>query len=198
MSSYSVVAAVSEALRSLLWEAYNEDDTLRPIVGSEEAIVLKNPTQTAQDSASRISLWLHHITENEFMKNQPMERGPSHDTQRFPPLALNFSFLLTPFAASTAAEHLLLGKAMQVFYDNATILLRDEASGIAEELRIIFSRLTLEELTRVWDSLREPYRLSLCYQVRVNRIDSLRVPRHARIVERFTGFEVRGGGGETS
>ncbi len=195
MSNYSVVAAVSETLRSLLWEAYNEDDTLRPIVGSEEAIVLKNPTQTAQDSANRISLWLHHITENEFMKNQPMERGPSHDTQRFPPLALNFSFLLTPFAASTAAEHLLLGKAMQVFYDNATILLRDETSDIAEELRIIFSRMTLEELTRVWDSLREPYRLSLCYQVRVNRIDSQRLPRHARIVERFSSLGLKPGQG---
>ncbi len=69
---------------------------------------------------------------------------------------------------------MLLGKTMQILYDNATIFLEDAASNIFEELRVIFCRLTLEELTRIWESLREPYRLSVCYLIRVTRIDSRR------------------------
>src|SRR3712207_8206086 len=53
----------------------------------------------------------------------------------------------------------LLGKTMQVLYDNASMLLRDPADQIAEELRVVLAPLTLEELTRVWEALQEPYRL---------------------------------------
>ncbi len=188
MSSYMVVASVSEAMRRILWEAFNADDVIRPIVGSEQAIVFTNPTETARDSANRLSLWLYQITENEFVKNRPMLRGNGHDTAQFPPLALNLFYLVTPFAPSGEADHLLLGKSMQILYDNATLLLRDATENIAEELRIIFCRLTLEELTRIWEALREPYRLSVCYQVRVTRIDSERLPGHTRVIEPIAGF----------
>jgi hypothetical protein len=188
MSSYMVVAAVSEALRRILWEAFNPDAVVGPIVGSESAIVFKNPTETTRDSANRLSLWLYQITENEFMKNQPMLRSNGDNTSQFPPMALNLYYLVTPFAPSGESDHLLLGKTMQVMYDNAIVLLRDTVSDIAEELRIIFCRLSLEELTRIWEALREPYRLSVCYQVRVTRIDSLRTPTTARVIELTTGY----------
>ena len=77
---------------------------------------------------------------------------------------------------------------LQVFHDNAIILLRDTTNDIFEELRIIFKRLSLEELTRIWEALREPYRLSVCYQVQVNRVDSTRVSTRARVVDRSAGF----------
>ncbi len=186
LSSYAVVAAVSEALRQILWEDFEQDPVIQRIVGSEAAIVFKNPTETARDSANRLSLWLHHITENEFLKNQPMERGETPETRRFPPMALNFSYLVTPFAASGEADHLLLGKTLQILYDNSIVVLRDTTADVAEELRVIFCRLDIEELTRIWEALREPYRLSLCYQIRVTRIDSQRLPRRARVVERRT------------
>src|SRR5687768_1169162 len=172
MSSYMVIAAVSEALRRILWEEFNTDAVIRPVVGSESAIVFRNPTETARDSANRLSLWLYQIAENEFVKNQPMLRANEngrHTTTQFPPLGLNLFYLVTPFAPSGEADHLLLGKTMQVFYDNATILLQDIDNAIAEEVRVILCRLTLEELTRIWDALKEPYRLSVCYQVRVTR-----------------------------
>jgi Pvc16 N-terminal domain len=53
---------------------------------------------------------------------------------------------------------------------------------------VIFCRLSLEELTRIWESLREPYRLSVCYLVRVTRIDSRRTPESGLVVERSAGF----------
>lgn len=184
MSSYEVLAAVSRKLRDILWDAISADPQVGPIVGSKAAIVFLNPTQTARDSSNKLSLWLYQVAENEHVKNQPMQRaaGPGTD-QQFPPLALNLFYLVTPFASTGEADHLLLGKTMQVLYDNAVVLLKDPLAGIAEELRVILCRLTLEELTRIWEALREPYRLSVCYQVRVTRIASERLAGGARIVE---------------
>ena len=189
-----IVSAVSGILRRILWEAFDSDMVVQPLIGSESAIVFTNPTETAQDSGNRLSLWLYQIAENEFVKNQPMNRRNGHDTLQYPPLALNLFYLVTPFAPSGEANHMVLGKTMEVFYDNAIILIRDPNSEIAEELKIIFCRLTLEELTRIWDALREPYRLSVCYQVRVARIDSQRVPSHARIIDRSEGFNQKANG----
>jgi hypothetical protein len=189
MSDYGVLAAVSGALQKLLWDAYEPDPVINPIVGSEAAIVLSNPTVAAQDSANRLSLWLYQVTENEFLKNEPPERV--NDALRFTPLPLNLSYLLTPMSSSGEADHLLLGKSMQVLYDNAIVLLRDPVSEVFEELRIVFARVSLEELTRIWESLQEPYRLSVAYQVRVTRIDSLREQEAVRVVDRSVGYGPR-------
>ena len=96
MSSYEVIAAVSRALRDILWEAYDADLQVRPIVVSQAGIVFLNPTQTARDSSNRLSLWLYQVAENEHVKNQPMQRAapPAPATeQQFPPLALNLFYL---------------------------------------------------------------------------------------------------------
>jgi len=198
MSDYLVLDAVSKALRRILWDAFDADAVIRPIVGSEAAIVFGNPTETARDSGNRLSLWLYQITENEHVKNQaPLKARvqpvvPPGETPReasqFPPMALNLFFLVTPFAQSGEADHLLLGKTMQVLYDNASIFLEDVASNVFEELRVIFCRVSLEELTRIWESLREPYRLSVCYLIRVTRIDSRRTPTSSLVLDRTAGF----------
>jgi hypothetical protein len=182
MSNYTVLSAVSTALRSILWESYDADPVLRGIVGSEDAIVFTNPTQTVQDSANRLSLWLYHITENAFVKNLPPKRVNGHAVEETP-LALNLLYLLTPFAGSGPSDHLLLGLTLQTLYDNAILLLERPTEQEFVELRIILCRLTLEELTRIWEALREPYRLSVCYEVQVARIDSRRRSDSARVLQ---------------
>jgi len=211
MSSYKVIAKVSMTLKDILWEAFSDPgDEIINIVGNdkEQAIVFKNPTETAKKSANKLSVWLYQITENEYLKNQPMMRHPARvangngqqglpERLQYPPLALNLFYLITPFASQDGddgrADHRLLSKTMEVLYDNAIIVVRDEAEDIAEELRIILCRLTLEELTRIWEALREPYRLSVCYQVRVARIDSQRMPETARVIEQRSGYSERAG-----
>jgi hypothetical protein len=197
MSSYIVISSVSEALRQILWEAIDADPAVRPVVGSESAIVFKNPTETARDSSNRLSLWLYQVTENEYLKNQPMQRGNGNNQLHYPPLALNLYYLLTPFAASGEADHLLLGKNMQTMHDNAIVILHDPTSEVFEELHIAFCRLTLEELTRIWEALQEPYRLSVCYMVRVTRIDSLRTSNGVRVIDRIGRFGEMANEGQT-
>jgi Pvc16 N-terminal domain len=189
MSDYGVLAAVSGALRGLLWEAFDPDPAI--LVNSEDEIVFSNPKEAAGDPAHKLSLWLYQVCENEFLKNDPPERV-NGDSLRFTPLPLNLHYLVTPMSSTDdAADHLLLGKSMQVLYDNSIVLLRDPGANFFEELHITFARLTLEELTRIWESLQEPYRLSVAYQVRVARVDSLREQPAARVVDRTVGYGSR-------
>ena len=166
-----VLAAVSSAIRRILWNSFAADPVVRPLVGTEEAIVFLNPKETAQDSGNRVSLWLYLIAENEFIKNAPPQRI-TDTTEQFPPLALDLYYLLTPFGPSGEADLLIIGRAMQALYDSARTTLIDTSAGVAEDLGISLFRRTLDELSRVWEALQEPYRLSVCYQVRVTRVDS--------------------------
>jgi hypothetical protein len=166
-----VLAAVSSGIRRILWNSFAADPTVRPLIGTEEAIVFSNPTETARDSANRVSLWLYLIAENEFIKNAPPQRI-TDTTEQFPPLALDLYYLLTPFGPSGEADLLIIGRAMQALYDSARTTLIDTSAGVAEDLGISLFRRTLDELSRVWEALQEPYRLSVCYQVRLTRIDS--------------------------
>ena len=201
MSDYEVVSAVSEAVRRILWDEFRADSKLFPqLISSMERIVFSNPTETARDSDNKLSLWLYQITENEHMKNQPPARARQQPPQQpgtngrealqGTPMALNLYYLVTPFVTAGQAEHMLLGKTMQVLYDNATIFLRDPNPNrtLAEELRVVFCRMTLEELTRIWEALREPYRLSVCYLIRITHIDSRRITDAGRVVERDAAF----------
>ena len=188
MSSFHAIWTVSRALQQILWEAFDADPVLRNIVGSAAAIVLSNPTDVQRDPANRLSLWLYQVTENEYVKNQMPTRSTADNRVQMPPLALNLFYLVTPFAGPAEADQLLLGKIMQVLYDNAIVAVRNVPDNDFEELRIVLCRLTLEELTRIWEALREPYRLSVCYQIRVTHIDSERDLGRARVIDRIASI----------
>jgi hypothetical protein len=182
MSSFRVLAVASEGLRRLLWNSIRIDPVTQPLVGTEDAIVFLNPTATAQDSARRLSLWLYHISEDEHVKNVPSVRL-ADGTFRMTSLALDLYYLLTPFAPSGQADHLLLGKAMQTFHDTGTARIVDTtAQDVNEELRITLYRRSLDEISQVWQALREPYRLSVCYQVKVTHVDSDRMDPSAPVI----------------
>jgi hypothetical protein len=194
MSHYSVIVRATETLQDLLWAEFQHDNTITQSVHGKNEIVFANPTETARDSSNKLSLWLYQITENEFVKNQPPVRANNNGTGSISlqatPLALNLFYLVTPFTGDSKADQLLIGKTMQTLYDNAIVSLHSTVGGeeIEEELRVIFCRLTLEELTRIWEALQEPYRLSICYQVRVTRINSQRAVTRSRVVTRDADF----------
>jgi hypothetical protein len=192
MSDYKVVRAVSNRLRDLVWDAIekDQDPDLRNFVQVRAAISLANPKETRESDANRLSLWLYHVTENEFEKNQPPPRSNGHDPISYSPLALNLFYLITPFgpADNTETLHLLLGRVMQILHDNAIVPLFNPLDEIYEELHIVLCRLSLEELGQIWEALREPYRLSVCYQVSVAHIDSQRARGAGRVTEATGGY----------
>ena len=188
MSSHLVLAAVSSGIRRILWNSFFADPTVRPLVGTEEAIVFLNPTDTAKDSGNRVSLWMYLIAENEFIKNAPPLRIADYQEQ-FPPLGLDLYYLLTPFGPSAEADLLILGRGMQALYDNGRTTLINPAAQVAEDLSINLFRRTLDELSRVWEALQEPYRLSVCYQVRITRVDSTLTTTVSPVLEMNDDFQ---------
>src|SRR5690606_31234794 len=132
MSSYLVISHISETIKTVLWDAFNGDERIKQFIKNESDIVFTNPTQAAAVGQNRLSIWLHHITENEFEKNRQPRRANGANQHRMPPLALNLFYLITPFAPNAqepTAEHILLGKVMQVFYDNAILPAFNAAQG---------------------------------------------------------------------
>jgi hypothetical protein len=184
MSGYLSINAVSRALRRVLWTALDADPgPVRGLVGDEQAIVFENPTETARNPSRKVSIWLYRITENEFMRNNPAPAEADHDSSRMAPMPLDLSYLITPFTGSGENDQLLLGKTIQVLHDNPVVYLQDTLNDVHEELRVLFCRLPLEEVTRIWEALREPYRLSICYDIRALRVDSTRITTRSRVVQ---------------
>lgn len=185
MSSHLVLNRSSFALRGILWEAIQLVPAVRGPFNSTEDISFSNPTETHANRSLKLSLWMYQVAENEHLKNQPPERinGGTAIQVMDTPLALNLYYLVTPFMETAEQDLELLGLVMRALYDNPTIYIDNPVDNIYEELRVILCRLNLEELTRIWEALREPYRLSVCYQVRVTRIDSSRIARKGRVIE---------------
>jgi hypothetical protein len=191
VSGYTIILEVSKFLRRTLWNGFKDDTTLTQHISEEGAIVLLNPADASSDKNNRrLSLWLYQVQENPYMRNQTPSRIPQQDdTVQFPPLALNLFYLLTPSTNSMEGDQMVLGRSMQILHDNALLLLEStEQEGSAEELHLNMCQRDLRELAEVWEALQQPYRLSVCYEVRVTRIDSQRTQKTGRIVERTAEF----------
>lgn len=165
MSDYTAIRAVSESLRLLL-----QDAIMEPGVN----VFLQSPQEMREDDNTGVSVWLYRVTRNEHLLNQPPERtGPN--TVRRRPLPVNLHYLITPLMTDPLDEQTLLGRILQLFNDAPVLRggdLQDSLQGGDEEFRIFLETLTLEELTRVWGALQEPYQTSLSYLVQLVHIDS--------------------------
>lgn len=185
MSNYLVLKHTSTALKDILWKEIDLIPSMKNFFSSPEAIAFSNPKEVHGKDSLKLSVWLYQVTENEFLKNQPPVRlnngNPLQEVKT--PLALNLYYLMTPNTPNTEKELEILGFVMRVLYDNPTIYINDPQDGVFEELRLILCRLNLEELTRIWEALQEPYRLSVCYKVTVVRVDSSAVSQKGRVVE---------------
>lgn len=189
MSSYTVLSRVSHGLRQLLWEAFRGDAQIG--MNDRTQIVFVNPTAAAQSDSSRLSLWMYRVVENGYVKNAPTRRGNGNGSATYPPLALDLYFLVTPIVGPNQDPHralILLGKTMQVFYDQAIELLDEPNFNVVEELKISLMSLTLEEQTRIWEALQAPYQLSVCYKVQIAEIDSERTHDRQPVEHREADF----------
>lgn len=172
MSEYTAIRAISESLRALLEQYITEPGV--------EAVVL-SPQEMREDNRSGVSVWLYRVTRNEHLLNQPPQRLSATEFARNP-LPVNLHYLLTPIMTDILDEQTLLGRILQVFNDHPVLRgshLQNDLAGSGDSFRVHLETLTLEELTRVWGALQEPYQTSLSYLVQVVSIDSEEPPRTA-------------------
>jgi hypothetical protein len=176
MSASTALGMVSASLRNLL-------------VGEMRLSPAPDVTILAPDEQSstrRINLFLYKLAENPFLKNQDFTVQPGSPNQLVPaPLSLTMSYLLTPYAPNdpqegNAAAHQLLGEAMRVFYENAvvpSVYLDPGLADARERLQIAGNALDPEELSRIWGTFSQPFRLSVLYQVSTVQLDRLPAAR---------------------
>jgi hypothetical protein len=185
MSSFIVLEQVSTAIRKLLEEGFQTPDLTQTVKASGDA---PSDADAGGANGPHVSWWLYEVSEDELTRNPPAAPGRTDKAKKVAPapLTLNLYYLLTPFCGSTDSDLHALGKAMQLLNDNPVVLVKTGPDS-AEELRISLLPLELEDRARIWEALRQNYRLSVCYQVRVVRIDSERVLGVSRVIEASAG-----------
>ncbi|UZK70321.1 DUF4255 domain-containing protein [Sphingomonas sp. S1-29] len=182
MADFGVISDVSATLVDALIDALSTLPT-SPVAE------LHNLQGTITTAPPKLAICLYEVNEDATSRNQPMHRSPLPAGLRVakPPMALTLKYLLTPFANTPEDEQRILGRAMQALYEDAIFSgpdLRGSAAptglvGSADILTVTLDPLTLEERSRIFHSIQQPYRLSLSYQVRVANIH----PREDRRVE---------------
>lgn len=192
MSDYVVIADVGDTLKKILWEKMKTDPKIYPdIIGSEDDITLSSPEEMEAGDTKKLSLFLYQITENPHLKNQEMESTDSA-TLKYVPLPLVLFYLITPKTDDSKKDHILLGKVMQIFHDNAIVkgsILQGSLAGTMEELRVVLYSLPFDEMISLWESFsQKSFKLSVCYQVTPVKIDSTREIEAKRVVEKEAGY----------
>ena len=184
MSDYTAIADVGKTLKKLLWDNIKDDNTAKSIIESEDQITLSSPEEIESDK--RLSLFLYQVTENDYLKNQEMQSVNSTKL-KYPPLSVNLFYMVMPHTQNREKDHIIVGKVMQIFYDNAILrgsILQGSLAG--DELKLILNPLSMDELNKIWNvmSKSKPYKLSVCYEVTPVKIESMRERKVKRVIER--------------
>lgn len=170
MSASTAIGMVSASLRNLLVG----EMTLSP----PPDVTVLAPDE--QGSNRRINLFLYKLVENPYLKNQDFSVRPGTPNQLVPPpLSLSLFYLLTPYAPNdpltgNAAAHQILGEAMRVLFENPVVPTTYLDAGLTdarERLQIAGNGLDPEELSRIWATFSQPFRLSVLYEVSTVQLD---------------------------
>jgi hypothetical protein len=179
MPDFNVIADVSQLLQVII------TDGLKELVpqGQTAPIAEINDLQAAIPATDlKATLFLFEITEDASARNRP--RVHKTEQQKIvdakPAMTLLLKYLITAWAGDPVTEHRMLGRVLQMFYDNPIITAppQNAPSGVVnyfstgEALKMSLSPLTLEERTRVWHAVQQPYKLSLSYEARVVNLDT--------------------------
>lgn len=180
---YTALLATSQTLADFLQNRMENDANLRTLfdsgLGGNMAVSLRNPEEMTERNDQGLSLWLYRITRDEDRLNDPPVRITAslfHD----PPLPLRLHYLCTPVVDQATAnnaeiEQRILGKVLQTFYGHPVFRGTDLAgdfSGTGAELRSRLEPMSLEDITRIWNALEQPYQLSVSYEVTLVNVDS--------------------------
>ncbi|MBA2714810.1 MAG: DUF4255 domain-containing protein [Rubrobacteraceae bacterium] len=191
MADFQAIGGVSSTLQRLL-----NDRMESPDVHGTVSVTISTPREEdAQNNGdSRVNLFLYRVTENGNLKNQEIPgRGPM-GSYGHPPLSLDLHYLLTAYGSTPAMEdatderlaHYLLGSAMRVLHGYPVItralrtirepageqILDQSLEGELERVKLYLDPLSLDDLSKVWQTLMLSYQLSVAYKVTVVQIES--------------------------
>lgn len=189
MPNSDVIADVSSTIENILKIGLSSLNPFADAVMHDlQGVIPTNP--------ARLTIFLFEVTEDSSLKNRDYKREiqPNGYIFKKPPMALMLKFLLTPWSGDRITDHKILGRTLQVFYDNAILSgpqLQGNLAASDQVLKLKLATLTLEERTRVWHAVQKPYRLSVTYEVRVVNLDAEKTVQSTPITEGNMDYGVR-------
>jgi hypothetical protein len=179
VSNDRAIAAVTSALRTMIFTALSADST---VAGAE--VTARPPDRARQAiTGNQLNLFLYRTSIDAAWRNEdPPGTRPGEGGQ--PPLPLVLSYLITAYGENDddLLSHRLLGLAMGVLNDRPVLSRAQIADlGIGSDLesqvdrvRVTPHPIPLDEISRMWATFATGYRISVSYDAAVVLIDSRR------------------------
>jgi hypothetical protein len=175
IGSYTAIADAGNSLLKIL----RDNMTPEPI-STPEMIGLCSPTDKGD---IKLGLYLYSIRENGEFRDMGFQNSPT--------LTVNLFYLMTAYSTVELKlraydESCILGKAMQIIYDNSILRgsnLQGTLSEKDEELRIVLHYLNTDEMSKIWTFSDVPYKISVGYMVGPVNIDSNRLTVFKRVTK---------------
>ena len=119
------------------------------------------PAVSRTQANTVLNLYLLHVSRDAFWRNTPVQ-GSLAQLNQSQPLSLNLSYLLTSYSENNwALEQLLMSIAFEYFHANPIY------KTSALEFSITIEADTIEEMSRLWQAITVPIRLSALFRVAV-------------------------------
>ncbi len=186
--SLTAIYSVTKGLRMLL---HSQLSLVNP-----NAVVTLLPPGDALPEVSGVNLYLYRVNESPFTKNRPWPGDRATPPSNRPAFGLQLFYLLTPLGvrpdnanfALGDDSHTMLGVAMSTLQDNpilndahipdalvnnvripgfdADVDLADFLNSF-EQIKVTLIPTTVDELSKIWATINQPYRLSIAYEVSI-------------------------------
>ena len=119
------------------------------------------PAVSRGEGKTVLNLYLLHVSRDPFWRNTPVQ-GSLAQLNQNQPLSLNLSYLLTSFSENNwPLEQLLMSIAFEYFHANPIY------HSKTVEFTITVEADTIEEMSRLWQAITVPIRLSALFRVAV-------------------------------
>jgi len=187
--SYLAIGSVTKAIAELLEKKLNKPPLMGQNVTLKVTVLPPDDERVASDNG--VNLFLYRVTESPFAKNLDWMGDKESRGVKCPPLALALHYLLTANVKSSSdttqddiTAHQILGNAMAILHEFPVLndvhdgdFDADLDSQFAAELRrafdkikISFTPISLDDVSKIWNGQSKAYRLSVAYEVSVLQI----------------------------
>jgi Pvc16 N-terminal domain len=199
--SFEAINQVTRGLRRLLATQLTQI--------SPGAVVTLLPPGDQLPEVSGINLYLYRVMESAFTKNRPWPGDRATAPSDRPALGLQLFYLLTPLGTRPANDsdagddaHTMLGLAMSTLQENpvlnnvhlptfeADTELPDFLLNSYEQIKMMLLPTSIDELSKIWATINQPYRLSVAYEVSLVEIAPTPPPPVGGGIVLTTGVDV--------
>jgi hypothetical protein len=119
------------------------------------------PAVSRLDGTSVLSLYLLHVGRDKFWRNTPVQ-GQRAQLNSSQPLSLNLSYLVTSYSEKNwQMEQYLMSVALAYFHANPIY------TSATAEFTVTVEADSIEEMSRLWQAIAVPIRLSAMFRVAV-------------------------------